>query len=338
MPAPAGVDRPGWAPFVCPTCRQSLGAASGSTVSCGRGHTFSVAAGIPRFVSDARHESFGIQWNEFADVQLDSVNGTDESRSRLLTQSRRPPAFWNGKLVLEAGCGAGRFTEVLLGWGAIVVAVDYSRAVDACARNNVQALAERQLHVAQADILNLPVRPLSFDVVLCYGVLQHTGDPRRALVSVWECVRSGGVLMVDRYQTSVRRVAPFKYLGRPLTRRLDPASLLRVSQAFVARVAPTERSVIRWTARGGRLRRAIAVAVHRAPNSVYPFELERRGQLDSETAMRWSVLDTFDQFAPRYDRPCTLHQWRSQLEGLVGGRVDGAFACGQGNAGIVLRA
>jgi len=325
-------------PFVCPSCRDSLDGAAGSTVSCRRGHVFPIVAGIPRFVDDDLHESFGIQWNEFAEVQLDSVNGTDESRSRLLAQSRRPPDFWKDKRVLEAGCGAGRFTEILLRWGADVVAIDYSKAVEACARSNAVARASGQLHVAQADIFHLPVPPGSFDVVLCYGVLQHTGDPRRALRSVWDCVRPGGLLLADRYQTSLRRVMPFKYLGRPVLKRLEPRSLLRASEVFVDVVAPVERSLIRWSAQGGRVRRAVRLAVHRAPNSVYPFELEWRGDLKPDTAMRWSVLDTFDEFAPRYDRPCTLRQWRAQLDDLSDARVEGAFDCGQGNAGIVGKA
>ena len=36
-----------------------------------------------------------------------------------------------GKWVLDAGCGMGRFAEIALKIGAQVVALDYSNAVDA---------------------------------------------------------------------------------------------------------------------------------------------------------------------------------------------------------------
>lgn len=330
-------ERPREPPFVCPACRQCLDDPGGSMVLCQSGHAFPLVGGIPRFVTGDLHESFGIQWNEFAEVQLDSLNGTDESRARLLAQSRRPPGFWASKRVLEAGCGAGRFTEILLEWGATVVGVDYSRAIEACARNNAEAIVDGRLHLAQADIFALPVQPDSFDVVLCYGVLQHTGDPGQALRSVWRCVRPGGILLADRYQTSLRCVLPLKYLSRPVLKRLKPRSLLSAVEALIRLLAPVERPLIRWSAQGGPLRQAVRLLLHRAPNSVYPFEVEQLGDLSHETALRWSVLDTFDQYAPRYDRPCTRWQWSSQLHRLPNALVEDAFDCGQGNTGIVVK-
>ncbi|MBK9484344.1 MAG: hypothetical protein IPO01_03770 [Chitinophagaceae bacterium] len=71
---------------------------------------------IPRFVDSGSYASlFGDQWKEYKKTQLDSYTGSPTSESRLsrclggdLKDNLK------GKLVLEAGCGAGRFTEVLL--------------------------------------------------------------------------------------------------------------------------------------------------------------------------------------------------------------------------------
>ena len=47
------------------------------------GAKFPIVRGVPRFVDDNNYTgSFGLQWNRFAKVQLDSVTHTDRSRRR----------------------------------------------------------------------------------------------------------------------------------------------------------------------------------------------------------------------------------------------------------------
>src|SRR5690348_8374875 len=76
--------------------------------------TYAIKRGIPRFVdSDNYAQSFGFQWNRYAKTQLDSHTGRPISRNRLFETTRWPEDL-SGQLVLEAGCGAGRFTEILL--------------------------------------------------------------------------------------------------------------------------------------------------------------------------------------------------------------------------------
>ena len=83
---------------------------------------------------------------------------------------------------MEAGSGAGRFTEVLLQTGAEVFSFDYSNAVEANLSNNGEKL---NLHLFQGDILNIPFPEEYFDKVICLGVLQHTPDPEKAFISLF---------------------------------------------------------------------------------------------------------------------------------------------------------
>lgn len=306
-------------------------------LTCARAHAFPVVQGIPRFVETGVHASFALQWTRFWDVQLDSRNGTSLSRDRLLEQSRFSPRDLEGKEVLEVGCGAGRFTEVMLGFGAHVLAVDHSAAVEACARSNAAAISERRLLVAQADVFALPVAPRAFDVVLGYGMLQHTGDPHRALRSLWDRVRPGGVLLVDRYQLSLRHVLPFKYALRPLLSRMPPDTLMTWVEHLCSVLIPFERALLRRS-QGPGPRRFVRYVIARFPNSVFPLNLEIRGLIGRDIAWRWSVLDTFDQYASRFDRPCTASQWRDELRGLPDGQVIHVGSTGQGNVGAVRRA
>src|SRR6202012_5340897 len=92
--------------------------------------------GVIRFrEDDGYNSSFALQWNRFRTNQIDAVNGTE------LSMRRFSETGWNiddlsGRNVLEAGCGAGRFTRIFAETGAQLFSFDYSAAVDACAENN----------------------------------------------------------------------------------------------------------------------------------------------------------------------------------------------------------
>ena len=77
----------------------------------------------------------------------------------------------DGARVLEAGSGAGRFTEVLCHTGAKVYSFDYSSAVDANALNNG---ASPNLVLFQGARFAIPFAEAAFEYVISLGVLQHT--------------------------------------------------------------------------------------------------------------------------------------------------------------------
>jgi 2-polyprenyl-3-methyl-5-hydroxy-6-metoxy-1,4-benzoquinol methylase len=321
--------------FACDRCQGALvWTEQGAQCACGR--LVPVIDQIPRFIDLPTHEAFGLQWKLFNEVQIDSKNGTTESRDRLLLQSQLNPQDFRGRLVLEVGCGAGRFTEVMLAFGARVIAVDYSAAVEACAELNARYLAQGQLAAARTDVFQLPFREQAFDMVVGYGMLQHTGDAARALLCLWRHVRPGGLLLVDRYQLSLRHFLPFKYALRPLTRRLPPQRTLSYVERLCHVMVPIQRAVLRRAPHRGA-GRWVRYAVNRSPNAVYPLNLELAGKLGKEVAERWSVLETFDQYAPRFDSPCTAGRWRTDLEALEGGEVLSSGSAGQGNVGVVRR-
>jgi SAM-dependent methyltransferase len=254
----------------------------------------SVRNGIPRFVADDGYaESFGEQWNRWRRVQLDSVTGKPISRTRLFEGTGWPEDL-EGVTVLEVGCGAGRFTEVLLDAGADVWAVDASSAVDAARAN----LGEHdRLHLAQADLFDLPFDVGAFDRVLCYGVLQHTPDPPRAFLTVSEF---GTTIAADVY-----RKPPYvdrwsaKTLWRPLTTRLPRTALRRIVEWYVPRWLPIDTRL----ARVPKLGRFLTAVV---PCWNYTGLLP----LDRDELVAWAILDTFDALSPLYDKPQTLEAVR----------------------------
>jgi uncharacterized protein YbaR (Trm112 family) len=106
-------------------------------LDCPDGHGYPVRQDIPRLLAAESNyaDAFGEQWREYRLTQLDSYTKTTLSKDRLkrcMGQDLWDQLSQSGRLeVLEAGCGAGRFTEVLLQLpGASVTSTDLSFAVE----------------------------------------------------------------------------------------------------------------------------------------------------------------------------------------------------------------
>jgi uncharacterized protein YbaR (Trm112 family) len=123
--------------LICASCRTgglNLNAQGLQCADCGT--IFPVELEIPRFVrSEDYAGSFGFQWNEHACTQLDSFTNKSISRDRLFEATKWPVDLL-GQNVLEAGSGAGRFTEVLVTTKATIISFDLSSAVEANHLNN----------------------------------------------------------------------------------------------------------------------------------------------------------------------------------------------------------
>jgi|1185.fasta_scaffold35723_1 SAM-dependent methyltransferase len=283
--------------FVCPACRAPLSALP-DTLHCPACEaTYPAPGGIPRFVpADNYSASFGLQWNRHRRTQLDSAVGKPISEKRLFDTTRWPRDMRSAR-ILEAGSGAGRFTEVLVRTGAAVYSFDYSSAVDANAANNG---SNSRLRLFQADIFAIPLREQWFDHVLCLGVLQHTPDPKRAFLSLARHVKPGGDLVIDVYRRSLAARLQWKYALRPITRRLQADRLYRL----VSAVTPTLVGPTRWLRRlGGRIGARLSPIVEYSHLGLTP-----------EQNAQWAVLDTFDMYAPAYDRPQSVNEVRAWYE------------------------
>lgn len=264
----------------CPTCRGTLTPDSDldplidGSLRCSSGqHQFPVRRGIPRFVpEDAYTSSFSYEWQRFARTQLDSQTGRHDTRDRLQASLDVPLGELSGKLVLEAGCGMGRFAEVVQSTGATYVGLDYSYAVDA-AQKNVGRLPG--VHLVQADIFNLPFADEVFDLVISLGVLHHTPDPRRAFACLPRVLKPGGKLSVTVYDAGNKVYVATTRFWRRFTTRMPTQALHALSFA----AAPL---YYLWTL-------PILGGVFRA----FAF-------ISLERDWRWRVLDTFDWYSPRY--------------------------------------
>jgi SAM-dependent methyltransferase len=275
-----------------------------------QGEAVPVVRGIPRFVSSDLYASgFGLQWNAHAETQLDSRTGTHLSRNRLERCLGMPLTALDGKTVLEAGCGAGRFTELMVQAGALVHAIDLSAAVDANRRNIGPA---PNYVVAQADIRACPFPPGSFDVVACIGVLQHTPSPEASIGALWNMVKPGGLLAIDHYTWTLSRMTKLTPLYRLVLKRLRPATAKRITDRLVSLFFPLHWRVRRvpWVQRLlSRISPCLAYC-HVMP------ELTREQHYD------WCRLDTFDELTDYYKHFRTCAQIRRILVSCGAERIE----------------
>src|SRR5262249_14376599 len=121
--------------FVCPACHGALDLQTQHTsgpeiiegvltcAACCASYT--ITRGVPRFVPDAQYAgSFGYQWNWFRTVQLDSQSGDSRSHQMLYDTTGWSDHAYEGRRLLDAGVGAGRFAEHAAAKGAEVFGID----------------------------------------------------------------------------------------------------------------------------------------------------------------------------------------------------------------------
>lgn len=189
--------------LACPTCGGDILLASAGryddkeiiegVLTCKKcDREYKVVRGVPRFADRGKIEkdkaatadNFGWQWTNF--TQEDS-----RYQEQLLGWLQPvKPEFFEGKVVLEGGCGKGRHTKLAAEWGAKeIVGIDLGDGVESAFTLTHDI---PNAHIVQCDIYKLPFKKGSFDYAFSVGVLHHTPDPRGAFLSLAGKVKHGG--------------------------------------------------------------------------------------------------------------------------------------------------
>lgn len=209
----------------CPECKSVL-----SSLTCRCGKVYQRVNGVLRFISDSVDPGFDLRWKNHPKPQA-TTQGIFETKTG-----------WHGtdlrdKLVLDAGCGCGRFSEIVAGYGAYVIGVDGSNHGPEAAA----ALVPQGVFI-QADLLNLPFQDATFDAIFSIGVLHHTSNPQAAFNELVRVLKPGGELAVWLYITpgcdehgkvvspTIVRAAEFLHA---ITKACPPQKLHEACEAYV---------------------------------------------------------------------------------------------------------
>lgn len=234
---------------------------------------YPIIHGIPRFVpTDSYARSFSYQWTIHRTTQVDSLAGHCESRTAFFLKTGFTEAELKGKLLLDVGCGTGRYMEIAANFGAEVIGLDLSYAVDAAYTN----MGRRDgVHVVQADLFKMPFRPVTFDGIYSIGVLHHTPSTRDAFLCLPRLLKPGGVIAIWVYTWAGDR-SVYQDQIRSLTIRLPKRLLYGLCWIGVPLLHVMEHLPL------------LQRIARRVPTS------------EQHRGLRWDVLDTFDLYSPRY--------------------------------------
>jgi 2-polyprenyl-3-methyl-5-hydroxy-6-metoxy-1,4-benzoquinol methylase len=322
--------------LVCPQCKGDLTLESSAgteeriisgSFRCARCVVqFPILNGIPRFVpNEAYLATFGFEWKQWRRTQFDTASRKSSETTFVVSTGTRPETL-RGKLVLDGGCGPGRFMEVVARAGAEVVGVDFSSAIEV-AQENLGHLPN--CHFVQADLLQAPFRPETFDFAFSIGVLHHTPNTKEAFLHLVRTLKPGGQIAIWVYPLR-RLTETFQYFPNSVNETLAadvqyrvparwhklakalarPFDWITETSSYLER-AFTTRLPVRWLY--GLSHLAIPLYyVYRIP-LFYPLRLVTKTAMDPDP--EWRVLDTFDWYSPRYQWKHTYPEVRAWFEG-----------------------
>jgi len=253
--------------------------------SCGR-YKYRISNGVPDFVdtlvktadADSTLDLFGAEWQHFrnwgwletypdaADSHLTQFVGLAES-TRAAFRNKAPfneSDLGPDKMVLDAGCGNGRFSAMAAATGATVIAVDAGDSAYV-AYENLQGL--ENVTVLKADALNPPFPDDFFDAAYSIGVMQHTGIGPKLLKTLSRIVKPGKPFTVNCYGTGR---PSYEFIGR-----LIRSVVTRISRdnqmKFAQFMAWTDRQFRKSERIGSWLRRSAFHRINILPTTHHMF-------------------------------------------------------------------
>ena len=207
--------------------------------------SYPIVRGVPRFAAGllddtvrSTIESFGFEWRYFSDKLCE----LKEDREFLTLIPPVTPQFFEGKVVLDVGCGMGRLSYLSGSYGAReVIGVDLSHSVDPAFSYTRNA---GNVHIMQCDLHHIPLRK-EVDFAFSLGVLHHIPSGVEGLKSICRHVKKeGGTVafwVYGKEGNEIMRTLQFPF--RILTTRLSRHTNISLSKLLTHFLSGVYRGV-----------------------------------------------------------------------------------------------
>ena len=176
-------------------------------------------------------QSFDFQWRNLSEgpYLLSDAKWRENVSEYILDELQTSRQDIQGKSVLDCGCGNGRWSYGFEKLGCNVHGFDISPNGVAYAREHVAGRFDVVDILDTKSLLSL-YKENSFDIVWCWGVLHHTGDPEKGFDNIARFVKNGGILHV--YVYGKKRIA--NKLLRFVFNRFDFETRVRLARMLSA--------------------------------------------------------------------------------------------------------
>jgi SAM-dependent methyltransferase len=241
----------------------------------------------PGSIGDAVVSRFDREWASFYDIGTAEQSKIFELYFDLVPRV----VLGAGSVVLDAGCGAGRWSVQVAARGSRVVALDAGRSVELAHRNG----RPWGIQCVQGDVTDLPFASATFDLVYSLGVLHHVDATEKAAAELVSALRPGGYCLIYLYYALDNRGPVFRGVYRivDLVRRVlsrSPQAVVGPISGVIAASVYLPLARASWALRSLGLRR-VAVAL---PLSSY-----------ADRSFRTMRNDSLDRFGTRLEKRFT---------------------------------
>ena len=136
-------------------------------------------------------ESFGNEWESFSEFDDDELNLIAKDYFDIVSDEDI-----NNKIVLDAGCGSGRWTKYIVDKAKHVELVDPSESIFVAAKLLKKF---KNVTINHASIDNLPFKNEYFDFIMSLGVIHHIPSMDLALKHLTKKLKKEGKILLFIY-------------------------------------------------------------------------------------------------------------------------------------------
>lgn len=149
--------------------------------------------------------SFGEEWTKFNAFSEEEITNAGDQYFDIVTDEM----VNKDTVVLDMGCGTGRWSKYLAPRAGFIEAIDPSKAVFSAAELTKDC---DNVRVTNAGVDNIPFADESFDFAMGIGVYHHIPDTRKAIKDTLKKVKPGGHFLIYLYYNLDGRSGFYKFL------------------------------------------------------------------------------------------------------------------------------